>query len=1111
MKTSKCFHAPPFLAAVLTLAALVFAAPPVACAGIIASDTFNSYDGASSLDWQSGASNNWATGWRAGPSASVTAYSTTATLAYTPPGGSPVGGGKTIEVGGTGTGIPAFRQIYNPVTDTFYVGALVKWNGTLNSGDGVTIFLTDNETNTSNGFNFGLLGIWSTYGTSVRKGTGNPVTGAYKSLPTQTGTYYMVLKVEKTGGGNFDKVTGWINPTMDSEATNSNGNIRLIADSGVSSVSHVILRGQGLDSGDSTRIESLALATAYADLMAAPGDGPANPPPVDTLRVETKADGSGVVVPAQTITAGTSLTNFAVARDSGGAYLGNVVATAWYLTNLTGAVVPGDLVRSPDAKSAVFKGAGAGSAQIVAVAEATNLVFSGTITVELAPASQVRVETAPDGSGTVVPATRLTQGQTITAYAIARDAGGNFIDNVAATWSLVNISGNVASSDLVPAGDNKSATFTAGALPGSANLRVTSGALTSVDSGLITVLRQLTWSGLSATWDGSQLNWYLPDFTTLSNFVSGDSVTFDDTGAGNPSVTLAGGLSPESVTVAGFTAYTLGGAGKITGAATLTNTSVAGLTVLTDNDYTGVTAVGGDIQLGNGGDTGSFGSGKIVFTANKTVNYNRTNSLVITNQFTGTGTLAVNSGTVVLPGGAGNNNLKILVASNATVVLAKTNLANAGDTLELRAGGVAKIGANNGQLNTTKESQVDGTVDLQGFNQTFRVVSPCTGVFDSTVFGGGGCTLTLGNSSVAQSFAGEIKDSGWDATHKLSLNKAGTFVLQLGGTNSYHGNTTITLGTLQVMSATAIPHGPDFGNVVFNGGSLDLNGYDITVNGISGGNTLSDSTFLTTTLTLGDGDATASHGGAINGIFGVTKMGAGVQTFTGTKNYSGNTVIAKGTLRINGTLANSPLVTVEAAGTLGGTGTVGGAVVNNGTLAPGATGIGTLTIHGDLTLNAGSTNTFEVNGSAGTNDGVIAGATVTYGGGLNIVPTGIFTNGQTFELFSGPGAANASNFDSLTVSGGGGPTFMFTNGVLTVLSAPALQPTIAPVTVSGTNLVVAVPTVPGAQYVLQSATNLTPAIHWQNESTNAGTGGDLILNVPIETGKPQKFLRFWVY
>ena len=1022
-----------------TTIALALAVPTVASATIIASDTFNSYDGSTAIVGQSGASNNWANGWSAGAAGSVTAYSTNATLAYTPPGGSAVAGGRTIEVGGTGTGIPAFRQIYNPLTNTFYVGALLRWGGTLNSGDGVTILLTDNLGNTTNCYSFGLLGLWSTVGTTVRKGTAG--TFDNKPLPSQNGTYYMVLKIEKTGGTNYDRATGWINPNTLSETTNSAGDIQLNLDSGIPSISHLLLRGAGLDAGDATRIESLALATTYADLMAAPGDGPANPAPVDTLRVETLADGSGVVVPTQTITSGASLTNFAIARDSGGGNLGNVVATAWYLTNITGSVVAGDLVRSLDAKSAVFKGVGAGTAQIVAIAGATNFVFSGTITVQLATPTQVLVETQPDGSGTVLAATNLTSGQTVTGYSISRDAGNNFIANIAATWSLVNLSNNVVSSDLVPAGGNLSATFTAGVLPGSANIRATSGILTSVDSGLITVLRQLTWSGTNATWNSSQVNWFLPDLTTLSNFVTGDSLTFNDTGAANVSVTLSGSLSPKSVTVAGTNAYTLGGTGNITGAATFTTTSSALLTITNDNDYTGETTVRGNIQLGGGGSTGSLGTGKINFTlANKTLSYNRTNALTLAQQVTGTssGTVAVNSGTLTLAGAAGNTSLKVTVASNATVVLAKTSgeaVGNAG--LVVNAGGVAKIGDNNSQINGNVDSQIDGTVDLQGFNQGIRVLTgvPCTGTFDSTVFGAGGCTLSVGNSSVAQSFAGEIKDTGWDATHKLSLTKTGGQIVELGGTNTYHGNTTIAQSSLRLTSSTAIPHGANFGNVVFSGGSLNLNGYNITVNGISGGNTISDGTATTTMFTVGDGDATASYSSVISGTFGVTKIGAGVQTLTGTNTYTGNTVVSNGTLQINGALTGTPSVTVAAQGTLGGTGTIAGVVTNKagGTLSPGAS-IGTLTLSGGLVLEAGSTNTFEVDGSTPTNDVVVLGAAVTYGGVLNIVPTGTFTNGQTFELFSGAGAANASNFGSLTGNPGVGLGFTFTNGVLSVVS-----------------------------------------------------------------------------
>ena len=1095
-----------------TTIALALAVPFAASAAIIASDTFNSYDGFTAIVGQSGASNNWATGWSAGVAGAVTSVSSVTTLSYTPAGGTAVGGGNTVVVASTATstGIPAFRQIYNPITNTFYVAAMMKWNaGTLNTGDGAFFILTDNATNTSNGVLFGIQGPVAT-GTMIRKGISGSFTN--KSIATAT-TYYMVLKVEKTGAGNYDKVTAWVNPTASSEATNSLGDLALNLDLGVSSVSHVILRGLSLEVGKSVRFDSLALATAYADLMAAPGDGPANPAPVDTLRVETLADGSGVVVPTQTITAGNSITNFAIARDSGGGNLGNVVATSWYLTNITGAVSATNLVRSPDARSAVFTGAGAGTAEIVAIADATNFVFSGTITVQLATPTQVRVETQPDGSGVVIAATNMTTGQAVTGYSISRDSGGNFIANVAATWSLENIAGNVVSGDLVPAGDNLSATFTAGVLPGSANIRATSGVLTSVDSGLITVLRQLTWSGSSAAWDGAQVNWFLPDLTTLSNFVSGDSLTFNDTGLANPVVTLSGSLSPRSVTVSGTTPYTLGGTGNITGAATLTTTSSGLLTITNDNDYTGETTVRGNIQLGDGGSTGSLGTGKINFTlANKTLNYNRTNSLTLSQQVTGTsvGTVAVNSGTLTLAGTAGNTSLKVTVASNATVVLAKTAGEAVGTgTLIVNAGGVAKIGANNAQINGNANNQIDGTIDLQGFNQTVRVVSgvPCTGTIDSSVFGASGCTLLVGNSSVPQSFAGEIKDSGWDATHKMSLTKTGGQIVELGGTNTYHGDTTVSQSSLRVMSTTAIPHGASFGNVVINAGSvnLNLNGYNITVNGISGGGSILDGTATTTMFTVGDGDATASHSGVISGAFGVTKIGTGVQTLAGTNTYTGNTVVSNGTLQINGSIELSPSVTVAAQATLGGTGVIAGIVTNKsgGTLSPGAS-IGTLTVSGDLVLEAGSTNTFEVDGSLATNDVVALGANVTYGGVLNIQPTGTFTNGQSFVLFSGAGATSASVFSSLVGSPGGGASFTFTNGVLTVVGAGPSTPATLTNSFSGGVLSLSWPTGEGWRLECQTnSLNVGLSNTWQAAAASSVSS----TNITVDTTAPTVFYR----
>lgn len=205
------------------------------------------------------------------------------------------------------------------------------------------------------------------------------------------------------------------------------------------------------------------------------------------VRVETKADGTGVVVPAQSLVAGSSLTVYAISRDASSNFVSNIAADSWSVLNKTGSTAAADLVPAGDLKSAVFTGHGAGNATIHANSGTLTSVDSGAITVTASTATQVRVETEADGSGTVVPAETIVSGQSKTLYAIRRDAYTNFVDNVAATaWSLPIKTGSVANGDLIVAGDAKSATFT-GNGEGTATVRATSAALTAVDSGLLTV------------------------------------------------------------------------------------------------------------------------------------------------------------------------------------------------------------------------------------------------------------------------------------------------------------------------------------------------------------------------------------------------------------------------------------------------------------------------------------------------------------------------------------------------------------------------------------------------------------------------------------------------
>ncbi|MBI5021905.1 MAG: T9SS type A sorting domain-containing protein [Ignavibacteriales bacterium] len=113
-------------------------------------------------------------------------------------------------------------------------------------------------------------------------------------------------------------------------------------------------------------------------------------------------------------------------------------------------------------------------------------VNSDSINVSANTGIKVSVETAADGSGTIVPAQDLTAGNSITAYSIERDLYDNFVQNIPSSWSLKNITGGVSTSDLVPASNQKSSTFT-GHLSGSTKIQASSSGKDSTPSGTISV------------------------------------------------------------------------------------------------------------------------------------------------------------------------------------------------------------------------------------------------------------------------------------------------------------------------------------------------------------------------------------------------------------------------------------------------------------------------------------------------------------------------------------------------------------------------------------------------------------------------------------------------
>ena len=84
---------------------------------------------------------------------------------------------------------------------------------------------------------------------------------------------------------------------------------------------------------------------------------------------------------------------------------------------------------------------------------------SSRVTVNAGSATALTIETAANGSGSVIGAKAVTAGGSFTGYAITRDAYGNFVANPSATWSLTGTSGGVAGADLSPT-SGASTTFT---------------------------------------------------------------------------------------------------------------------------------------------------------------------------------------------------------------------------------------------------------------------------------------------------------------------------------------------------------------------------------------------------------------------------------------------------------------------------------------------------------------------------------------------------------------------------------------------------------------------------------------------------------------------------
>jgi autotransporter-associated beta strand protein len=234
---------------------------------------------------------------------------------------------------------------------------------------------------------------------------------------------------------------------------------------------------------------------------------------------------------------------------------------------------------------------------------------------------------------------------------------------------------------------------------------------------------------------------------------------------------------------------------------------------------------------------------------------------------------------------AGSNSPLGIGASASSLVLDGGKLTYAGSS----------TGATNRLFTVTENG---GTIEAAGAG---RLQLTATGSIVQSGTGDRTFTLMGVNADCEFRFALSDPTSGKTSFRK---DEGGRWIMSgAAGTLTYSGDTIIDAGILILNGNARLPFGPGKGNLVINDGQFEMNGRDMSINGLYGAGNIQNRT-STKTLTLGnanaDGDFTGvvsnTGGGGSTQLLNVTKVGTGTQIFRGFNTYGGVTDVEAGTL-----------------------------------------------------------------------------------------------------------------------------------------------------------------------------------------------------------------------